>query len=362
MDGFTASTNVVVLAGTNRIDILDAALTRAGRFDRQIMVDRPDIQGRKEVFLVHMRGLNLGEGDGMAQEQREELAGRLAALTPGFVGADVANICNEAAIQAARSDKSRVELEDFEKAIDRVIGGLESHRLLSKEEKEIVAYHEAGHAVAGWNLEHADPLLKVTILPRTSGALGFAQYLPKEVYLRTQEQMLDIICMALAGRAAEQVQFGRVTTGASDDLRRVTDMVYQMIKVYGMNERIGQLAFPKQDNGGFPDERPYSEATAEAMDEEARRMVDEAYERTLGLVRDKMDQVESVAQALLEKETISHDDVVELIGHRPFRNNQTYEDYVNSAWKKKDGAGADDKGEKDADDKGAVPGNLNPSF
>jgi len=360
MDGFTSTTNVVVLAGTNRVDVLDNALTRAGRFDRQIMIDRPDIAGRKEVFLVHMRKLSLG-----ADANTDELAGRLAALTPGFVGSDVANICNEAAIQAARLDKNKVELSDFERAIDRIIGGLESHRLLDKNEKEVVAYHEAGHAVAGWNLEHADPLLKVTILPRTSGALGFAQYLPKEVNLRSKDQIMDQICMALAGRASEEVNFGRVTTGASDDLRRVTGMIYQMIQVYGMNEKIGQLAFPRQQTGGFPEERPYSEQTAQTMDEEARRMVDEAYKRTIKLIQDKKHQVEALAQMLLEKETISHDDIVSSIGPRPFQNNQTYEDYVNSAWKKdpaeKESSDAADA-EASAGATDGATGGLKPGF
>jgi AFG3 family protein len=240
MDGFSESSGVVVLAATNRVDILDQALTRPGRFDRQITVDKPDIQGRKEIFEVHLRDIKT-KGD------PEEYAGRLAGLTPGMAGADIANMCNEAAIVAARRKADNVEMEDFEQASDRVIGGLTSNKLISDKEKEIVAHHEAGHAVAGWFLEHADPLMKVTIVPRSNGALGFAQYLPKEVYLRSREEITDIVCMALAGRAAEQIMFGRVTTGASDDLRRVTGMVYQMIQVYGMDESIGQLSFPKDD-------------------------------------------------------------------------------------------------------------------
>merc|ERR1711966_185574 len=223
MDGFNPSAGVVVLAGTNRIDILDEALTRPGRFDRQIVVDRPDLQGRKEIFMVHLQGITL---DG----KPEDVAGRLAGLTPGFAGADIANICNEAAIVAARRKGDTVTMDDFEIATDRIIGGLESNKIMSEEERSIVAYHEAGHAVAGWFLEHADPLLKVTIIPRTSGALGFAQYLPKEVFLRSQEQIMDIVCKTLAGRAAEEIFFGRVTTGASSDLRRVTDLVYSTIQ------------------------------------------------------------------------------------------------------------------------------------
>jgi AFG3 family protein len=320
MDGFSPSTGVVVLAGTNRIDILDSALTRPGRFDRTIQVDKPDLQGRKEIFMVHLRGLTL-------EDEAEEIAGRLAGLTPGFAGADIANICNEAAIVAARRAADSVSMHDFEAAIDRVIGGMESNKIMSKAERSIVAHHEAGHAVAGWFLEHADPLLKVTIIPRTSGALGFAQYLPKEIVLRTQAQIMDIVCMALAGRAAEEIFFGRVTTGASDDLRRVTDLVYSTIQVYGMNPRLGQLAFPKDPNAMF-DERPYSDATAMAMDEEAKTIVDEAYQRTLNLLRDKKDQVEQVAAMLLTKETITHDDILELVGPRPFKGDKQYEQYI----------------------------------
>ncbi len=319
MDGFMPSSGVVVLAGTNRVDILDEALTRPGRFDRQIQVDRPDLQGRKEIFMVHLKGIEL-------DSPPDEFAGRLAGLTPGFSGADIANICNEAAIVAARRKADSVTLEDFEKATDRIIGGLESNKIMSKEERDIVAHHEAGHAIAGWFLEHADPLLKVTIIPRSSGALGYAQYLPKEVFLRTEEQIMHIVCMALAGRAAEEVFFGKVTTGASDDLRRVTDLVYSTIQIYGMNSRVGQLAFPKDPNA-MPGEKPYSDSTAEAMDEEAKKIVDAAYQRTLDLITEKKTEVEKVAHLLLEKETITHDDIIDLIGPRPFVN-EAYQEYV----------------------------------
>jgi AFG3 family protein len=320
MDGFNPTTGVVVLAGTNRPDILDQALTRPGRFDRQITVDKPDLKGRKEIFEVHLRGITL-------KDNISDVASRLAGLTPGFAGADIANICNEAAIVAARREADSVSMDDFEKATDRIIGGLESNKIMSKEEREIVAHHEAGHAVAGWFLEHADPLLKVTIIPRTSGALGFAQYLPKEVFLRTEDQIMDIVCMALAGRAAEEIFFGRVTTGASDDLRRVTDMVYSTIQVYGMNSRLGQLAFPKDPNAMF-DERPYSEKTAKAMDEEAKRIVDEAYQRTLNLLNEHKEDLDKVARMLLDKETITHDDVYELIGPRPYEGDPQYDEFI----------------------------------
>ena len=320
MDGFTPTTGIVVLAGTNRIDILDQALTRPGRFDRQILVDKPDLQGRKEIFQVHLKKITL-DGD------IENFARRLAGLTPGFAGADIANLCNEAAIVAARRKGESVTIEDFEKATDRIIGGLESNKLMSESDRQIVAHHEAGHAVAGWFLEHADPLLKVTIIPRTSGALGFAQYLPKEVFLRTQNQIMDVVCMAMAGRAAEEVFFGRVTTGASDDLRRVTQIVYSTIQTYGMNSRVGQLAYP-QDNSGMPGDRPYSEATAEAMDDEARSIVDAAYQRTLALIREHKDDVEKVAKLLIERETITHDDIIDLIGRRPFTGDAQYQEYI----------------------------------
>ena len=358
MDGFNPSTGVVVLAGTNRVDILDDALNRPGRFDRQIVVDRPDIQGRKEIFMVHLQGITL---DG----EPEEVAGRLAGLTPGFAGADIANICNEAAIVAARRKAEAVSMEDFEKATDRVIGGLESNKIMSDEERSIVAYHEAGHAVAGWFLEHADPLLKVTIVPRSSGALGYAQYLPKEVFLRTQTQIMDTVCMALAGRAAEQVFFGRVTTGASNDLQKVTNIVYSTIQEYGMNTKVGQLAFPKDPNAG-PGDKPYSDATAEAMDEEARRIVDEAYERTLDLITERKEEVEKIAKFLLEQETITHDDVVDCIGPRPFEGDEAYNEYVSKRANKKEEEHADAqeerKEEEEVEDIGSGTGGLTPGL
>ncbi|KAL3782380.1 hypothetical protein ACHAW5_001121 [Stephanodiscus triporus] len=321
MDGFSPSTGVVVLAGTNRVDILDKALTRPGRFDRQITVDLPDLRGRKEVFMIHLKGIKL-EGEA------EDMAGRMAGLTPGFSGADIANVCNEAAIVAARRKGESVTMDDFERATDRIVGGLESNKIMSEDEKSIVAYHEAGHAVAGWFLEHADPLVKVTIIPRSSGALGYAQYLPKEVFLRTQDQIMDIVKMALAGRAAEEVFFGRVTTGASDDLRRVTGLIYSTIQVYGMNSRVGQLAFPRDPNEMPGEQKPYSDATAEAMDEEARNIVDMAYKQTLELIQSKKNEVETLAKLLLAKETITHDDVIDAIGKRPFSGGAIYDEFV----------------------------------
>lgn len=331
MDGFSPSSGVVVLAGTNRSDILDQALTRPGRFDRQIQVDRPDLVGRKQIFKVHLKGKTLDRGDIGEDENGDDLidafAGRLAGLTPGFAGADIANLCNEGAILAARRKASAVSIEDFEKATDRIIGGLESNKIMSKQERSLVAHHEAGHAVTGWFLEHTDPLMKVTIIPRTSGALGFAQYLPKEVSLRTQDQIMDLVCMALAGRAAEDVFFdGQITTGASDDLKRVTQMVYGTIKDYGMNDKLGQLAFPDQEGGIFPGTKAYSDSTAEAMDDEARAIVAAAYERTVALVKEHKEDIQKVANLLLEKETITHDDMVDLIGPRPFQGDKAYQE------------------------------------
>lgn len=383
MDGFDPSAGVICLAGTNRDDVLDPALTRPGRFDRKIQVDLPDIAGRKEIFQVHLKNITLVEELGPANgvkdekdgdEDEEEIekvaspahqvaidnvASRLAGLTPGFSGADIANICNEAAIVAARRNADAVIMDDFEKATDRVIGGLESNRIMSPSEQKIVAYHEAGHAVAGWFLEHADPLLKVTIIPRASGALGFAQYLPKEVNLRTQDQIMDIVAMALAGRAAEEIFFGGVTTGASDDLKRVTQMVYSTIQLYGMNNRLGQLSFPKDPNAMW-DERRYSEKTAKAMDEEAKDIVDKAYERTLNLLRERKNEVDLVAKLLLEKETINHDEVYDLIGARPFEGDKSYNEFVSRRESDRKSKEAQEAEGATTDDANAP--NLNPSL
>ena len=353
MDGFETQAGVVVLAATNRADTLDQALTRPGRFDRQIVVDKPDLQGRKEIFEVHLQGITL-------EDPIADIAGRLAGLTPGFAGADIANICNEAAIVAARREGESVTMEDFEKATDRIIGGLESNKIMSLEERSIVAHHEAGHAIAGWFLEHADPLMKVTIIPRTSGALGFAQYLPKEVFLRTQDQIMDIVVMALAGRAAEEIFFGGVTTGASDDLRRVTDLVYSTIQLYGMNPRLGQLAFPKDPDAMF-DVQPYSQKTAKAMDEEAKDIVDAAYQRSLELLREHKMDVEKVANLLLDKETITHDDIVDIVGPRPFQGDSAYQDFVSRRTKVKQefvGEDAIEESEKPLEESGPLTPGL----
>ncbi|CAH0475037.1 unnamed protein product [Peronospora belbahrii] len=333
MDGFNSSEGVVVLAGTNRADILDKAILRPGRFDRQITVDVPDIKGRREIFKVHLQGLTL---DGAV----DDFARRMAALTPGFAGAEIANICNEAAIVAARRNGKSISFKDFEQATDRVIGGLETNRIMSPEEKKTVAYHEAGHAVAGWFLEHADPLLKVTIVPRGKGSLGYAQYLPKEVALHSSEALTDMMCMALGGRASEHVNFdGRITTGASDDLRRVTQIAYSMVQLYGMNDRVGQLSFPK-DEGAFPD-KLYSNKTSEVMDEEVQKIVHNAYERTKQLLKEKQAQLHELAEELLQNETINHSDIVRVLGPRPFGGNKTYTEFVEESWKDADKYEAD---------------------
>ncbi|KAG3118552.1 ATP-dependent zinc metalloprotease FTSH 10 [Phytophthora idaei] len=333
MDGFNSSEGVVVLAGTNRADILDKAILRPGRFDRQITVDVPDIKGRREIFKVHLKGLTL---DGKV----DDFARRMAALTPGFAGAEIANICNEAAIVAARRNGKNISFKDFEQATDRVIGGLETNRIMSREEKKTVAYHEAGHAVAGWFLEHADPLLKVTIVPRGKGSLGYAQYLPKEVALHSREALTDMMCMALGGRASEFVNFdGRITTGASDDLRRVTQIAYSMVQLYGMNDRVGQLSFPREE-GAYPD-KLYSDKTSEVMDEEVQKIVHDAYDRTKQLLMDKQTQLHELAEELLQNETINHGDIVRVLGPRPFGGNKTYTEFVEESWKDADQYEAD---------------------
>jgi cell division protease FtsH len=310
MDGFSGDKGIIMLAATNRPDVLDSALLRPGRFDRQISIDKPDQKGREQIFKVHLKKLTkLGEN--VTPE-------KLASLTPGFAGAEIANVCNEAALVAARKEKTQVEVEDFNEAIDRSIGGLEKkNKIISPQEKEIIAFHEAGHAICGWYLEHAHPLLKVTIIPRGIAALGYAQYLPKEQYLYRTEQLMDEICMTLGGRAAEEIIFGKISTGAQNDLQRITQLAYAMVTVYGMNERIGNVSFydPQQDTTFT---KPYSDDTATAIDEEVRKLIDKAYKRTLDLLTERRGELEKIARALLDKEILFKSDLEELIGKRTF--------------------------------------------
>jgi AFG3 family protein len=320
MDGFDTDEHVIVLAGTNRPDILDPALTRPGRFDRHIHIDRPDIKGRSEIFLVHLKPIK-------TEIDLNSLSKKLATLTPGFSGADIANVCNEAALIAARRNADSVEEKDFEAAIERVIAGLEKKsKVLSPEEKKTVAYHEAGHAVSGWYLQHADPLLKVSIIPRGVAALGYAQYLPKDMYLLSQEQLADRMCMTLGGRVSEQIFFDSVTTGAQDDLQKVTKMAYSQITVYGMNPKVGKVSFGNPSENEQKFQKPYSEETAKIIDDEARIMIDECYKRTLELLTGKKEDIVKVAERLLEKEVLHRADMIELLGPRQWPEKTTFEE------------------------------------
>jgi cell division protease FtsH len=311
MDGFSGESGIIILAATNRPDVLDTALLRPGRFDRQISIDRPDVKGREDIFRVHLKPIKVSQTLNIH---------KLAEQTPGFAGADIANVCNEAALIAARKGKEMVEMSDFQDAIDRVIGGLEKkNKIISPDEKEIIAYHEAGHAICGWYLEHAYPLLKVTIVPRGTAALGYAQYTPKEQYLYNTDQLMDQLCMTLGGRASEEIFFGKISTGASNDLQQITKTAYAMITVYGMNDKIGNISFydPSQDNTFT---KPYSEETGKMIDEEVRKLIAVAYEKTKALLSEKKKQVEILAKELLVKEVLFQSDVETLIGKRPFED------------------------------------------
>ncbi|XP_076930283.1 ATP-dependent zinc metalloprotease FTSH 3, mitochondrial-like [Bidens hawaiensis] len=312
MDGFGTTAGVVVLAGTNRPDILDKALLRPGRFDRQISIDKPDIKGREQIFQIYLKKLKL-------DNEPSYFSQRLAALTPGFAGADIANVCNEAALIAARGEKTKITMEHFEGAIDRVIGGLEKkNKVISKLERRTVAYHEAGHAVVGWFLEHAEPLLKVTIVPRGTAALGFAQYVPSENLLMTKEQLFDMTCMTLGGRAAEQVILGKISTGAQNDLEKVTKMTYAQVAVYGFSEKVGLLSFPQREDG-MEMTKPYSSKTGAIIDTEVREWVNKAYDRTVQLVEQHKEKLSQIAELLLQKEVLYQEDLLKVLGERPFK-------------------------------------------
>ncbi|GAA3972185.1 ATP-dependent zinc metalloprotease FtsH [Hymenobacter antarcticus] len=321
MDGFGTDSGVIILAATNRPDTLDSALLRPGRFDRQVSIDKPDINGRTEIFQVHLKPLTLGP---------DVDARRLSAQTPGFAGAEIANVCNEAALIAARRDKKFITDQDFTDAIDRVIGGLEKkNKIISPGEKRIVAYHEAGHAITGWFLEHVDPLVKVSIVPRGVAALGYAQYLPKEQFLYNTEQLVDEMCMALGGRAAEELVFGKISTGALSDLERITKMAYSMVTMYGMNAKLGNVSFydsKGQNEYGFS--KPYSESTSQMIDEEVRKIIENAYIRTKELLTERRHELEVVAKELLEKEVLQQEDLTRLVGKRPFDNQTNYQAHM----------------------------------
>ncbi|KAG7663673.1 AFG3 [[Candida] subhashii] len=346
MDGFDSSDHVVVLAGTNRPDILDKALLRPGRFDRHISIDVPDVEGRKAIFKVHLARLKLKSIEHIRSNNKdvdytkyqelkdaeiENLAGRLAALTPGFAGADIANCCNEGALIAAREDAESVDIHHFEQAIERVVAGLErKSRVLSPQEKKTVSYHEAGHAICGWFLKYADPLVKVSIIPRGQGALGYAQYLPDDQYLISQEQFRHRMIMALGGRVSEELHFDTVTSGASDDFKKVTQMAQQMILKLGMSPKLGQICYDTGDaSGGFKVHKNYSETTATMIDNEVKRLIDEAYKECHKLLTEKLPLVDKVAKELFAKEVLTREDMIKLCGPRPFEErNDAFDKYL----------------------------------
>lgn len=314
MDGFGTNVGVIILAATNRADILDRALLRAGRFDRQIQVEMPDLEERKAIFKVHMKPLK------MSDDINSDF---LARQTPGFSGADIANVCNESALIAARRNKKLVERQDFLDAIDRIIGGLEKrNKIISAYEKKVIAYHESGHAAISWLLEHAHPLVKVTIVPRGK-ALGAAWYLPEERQLSTFEQMFDEITATLGGRASEDLIFGKVSTGALNDLEKITKQAYSMVVYFGLNNKIGNVSYydsSGQNEYGFT--KPFSERTAQTIDEEVRELVEKAYARAKKILTENRDKLERLASLLLEKEVLFREDLETIFGKRPFSSEE----------------------------------------
>jgi cell division protease FtsH len=322
MDGFGTNSGVIILAATNRADILDRALMRAGRFDRQIYVDMPDMNERKEIFKVHLKRIKIDESVDIDF---------LARQTPGFSGADIANICNEAALIAARNNKKQVGRQDFLDAVDRVIAGLEKkNKIITPQEKRTIAFHEAGHATVSWMLEYASPLVKVTIVPR-GRSLGAAWYLPEERQITTTEQIMDEMCAALGGRAAEEIIFGKVSTGALSDLEKITKQAYACVVYYGLNERVGNISF--YDSSGqqeYAFGKPYSEATAKTIDEEVKKMVDIAYARTKQILTVNKDKLTVLAEKLLEKEVIFKEDLEEIFGKRPFEKDKKDDSSIKS--------------------------------
>jgi cell division protease FtsH len=314
MDGFGSNSGVIILAATNRADILDKALLRAGRFDRQIHVDLPDVHERREIFNVHLRPVKINESVDV---------NFLAKQTPGFSGADIANVCNEAALIAARKGKSFVEKDDFLDAVDRIIGGLEKKtKIITMSEKKSIAFHEAGHATISWKLEHANPLVKVTIVPRGE-ALGAAWYLPEERQLTNREHLLDEMCSLLGGRAAEEVFLKQTSTGAINDLERVTKRAYAMVAYFGMSEKLPNLSY--FDSSGHSDygfTKPYSEKTAELIDAEAKQLIAEQYERARDILKENAEGHNKLSELLLEREVIFAEDLEEVFGKRPWSSRQ----------------------------------------
>jgi cell division protease FtsH len=323
MDGFNTGDHVIVIAATNRADILDRALMRAGRFDRLIYIDLPDLNERKEVFQVHLKPLKLA---------KEIDVDFLAKQTPGFSGADIANVCNEAALIAARKDKKQIEKQDFLDAVDRIVGGLEKKsKIITPEEKKVIAFHEAGHATVSWMLEHAAPLVKVTIVPRGK-SLGAAWYLPDERQITTAEQLNDEICSALGGRAAEQVIFNKISTGALSDLEKVTKQAQAMVTIYGLNPELGHITY--YDSSGQSDynfSKPYSEKTAQKIDEEIKKIIDLQYERAVTLLTKEQEKLTILANQLLEKEVIFKEDLVQIFGARPWTTREETMEAANNA-------------------------------
>ncbi|NDD36444.1 MAG: ATP-dependent zinc metalloprotease FtsH, partial [Flavobacteriia bacterium] len=324
MDGFGTNEHVIVMAATNRADILDRALMRAGRFDRVIYVDLPEFNERKEIFDVHLKPLKLGKDVDVEF---------LARQTPGFSGADIANVCNEAALVAARKNKEAVEKQDFLDAVDRIVGGLEKkNKIITPEEKKVIAYHEAGHATVSWLLEHASPLVKVTIVPR-GRSLGAAWYLPEERQLNSTAQMLDEMCATMGGRAAEEVVFGRITTGALSDLEKVTKQARAMVTIYGLNEKLGNITY--YDSSGqneYQFDKPYSEKTAQLIDEEISAIIEGQYERAKQILRDNQDKLSALAEELLKHEVIFKENLETIFGKRPWL---TAEEKVQAALEEK---------------------------
>jgi cell division protease FtsH len=318
MDGFNTDKGVIIMAATNRPDILDSALLRPGRFDRQILIDKPDMNGRMQILEVHVKKLKLAENVSLKL---------IATQTPGFAGAELANMCNEAALLAARRNKEAVEMVDFQDAIERVIAGLEKkNKLISPREREIVAYHESGHAIVGWFLEHTDPVMKVSIVPRGFAALGYTLQTPLEDrFLMTREELMDKICALLGGRVAEDITFGKVSTGAQNDLERITNMAYAMVAVYGMSEELGNISFLDSQNpeNSFGFNKKFSNETSSNIDQAVKKIIDECYVRTKELLTKHKDKLEEMAQVLLKKEILNGDDLLRMLGDRPFGNYPT---------------------------------------